>query len=157
MYITVFNAVKERLKAVATLEWHRGAGDTPCLTPGILFELPKEISWEQDPSGMLSGRAPLALHIVTDAPLRPDEPVQAEDLKDHFAMADAVMSLLNEMEIRDDQDRIVACYFVSGPTRPVKIEKDLARTILTFDVEWRNYALVNNYDAYNPEIEINPV
>jgi hypothetical protein len=157
MYITVFNAVKERLKDVATLEWHRGAGDTPCLAPGILFELPKEISWEQDPSRVLSARAPLALHIVTDAPLHADEPVQAEDLKEHFAMADAVMALLNEMEITDAEGRIVACYFAPGPSQPAKIEKDLARTILTFDVEWRNYALVNNYESFNPDLDLNTV
>lgn len=153
MFITIFDSVKERLSGIAPLQWHRGT-TTPVQTPGIIFELPKEIPWEQDPEKVLSARAPLSLHLATDAPIDADEPVQAEELRDHFAMADAVMSLLNEMEIQDDEGRIVACYFLPGPTRPPLIENGLVKTILTFDVEWRNYALTKDYTPFEPGVDL---
>jgi hypothetical protein len=153
MFITVYNAIKEQLSTVAPLQWHRGSS-TPVQTPGIIFELPKEISWEQDPERVLSARAPLSLHLVTDAPVSADEPVQAEDLRGHFAMADMIMSLLNEMEISDDEGRTVACYFLPGPTKPAVVESGLVKTILTFDVDWRSYALINTYKSFNPDLDL---
>lgn len=153
MFITIFNALKEQLSTVAELQWHRGTA-TPVQTPGIVFELPKEIQWEQDPGKVLQAHAPLMLHLVTDAPMDPDVPVQAEELKKHFEMADSILRLLYEFEISDSKGRLQAYGFNPGPVKPAKIDKGMVTTVLTFDVIWQNYALIKEYTAFNAPASI---
>jgi hypothetical protein len=153
MFITIFNAIKEQLSTVAELQWHRGTA-TPVQTPGIVFELPKEIQWEQEPEKVLKAHAPLTLHLVTDAPMEPDVPVQAEELKKHFEMADSILRLLYEFEVLDNKGRILAYGFNPGPVKPARIDKGMVTTILTLDVLWVNYALIKEYTAFKTPASI---